>query len=68
MSAPGQLTTSRASSAPGSRHADVAQPVVERPQVGLLQVAQREVLAVRDAHVEVEVALDVGERAELLRR
>ena len=50
----------------GLRHADVGQPVVERPQVGLVQVAQREVLAVRHADVEIEVALDVGEPAELL--
>ena len=50
----------------GLGHADVVQPVVERPDVGLVQVAQREVLAVRDADVEVEVALDVGEGAELV--
>ena len=50
----------------GFGHPDVVQPVVERPDVGFGQVAQREVLAVRDADVEGEVALDVGEGAELI--
>ena len=50
----------------GLRHPDVVQAVVERADVGLAQVAQRQVLAVRDADVEPEVALDVGERTELI--
>ena len=50
----------------GLGHADVVQAVVQRAEVGLVQVAQRQVLAVRDADVEGEVALDVGEGAELV--
>ena len=49
-------------------HADLGEPVVEAAEVGLGEVAQREVLPVRDADVEVEVALDVGEATELLGR
>src|SRR5262249_27246315 len=48
------------------RHADVVQPVVQRTQISFLQIAQRKVLPVGETHVEVEVALDVGERTELL--
>ena len=65
VSAPGQATTSRDSSAPGS-----AMPMADSRwwssgQLALGQAAEHEVLAVGDAHVGAELALDRGEGPEL---
>ena len=48
-------------------HVVLAQAVVELGELLLGEAAQHEVLAVRDADVDVEVALDLGEPAELVR-
>ena len=61
MSAPGQRHDVACELGAGLGHADLDEPVVEAAQVGFGEVAQHEVLAVRDADVEREVALDVGE-------
>ena len=66
VSAPGQATTSRDSSAPGSAMPMARQPLVEQRQLALGEAAEHEVLAVGDAHLGAELALDRGERPELV--
>ena len=48
-------------------HVVLAQAVVELGELLLGEATEHEVLAVRDADVDVEVALDLGEAAELVR-
>ena len=61
VSAPGQATTSRASSAPGSAMPICVQAVIELRELFGGQVPEGEVLAVGDPHVDPEVANDGGE-------
>ena len=65
VSAPGQATTSRASSAPGSAMPRSVEAGEERGQLVLGEVAEHEVLAVGDPDLEAELAGDRGEAAEL---
>ena len=52
----------------GARHADLVETVVERTQLVFRQIAEHHVLAVRQANVGAELALDTGKVTELIRR
>ena len=49
-------------------HADGREPVEQARELLFGEIAEGEVLAVRDANVEAELTLDRGQRAELIRR
>ena len=66
VSAPGQATTSRASSAPGSAMPMASRRSYSVGQLLLGEAAEHEVLAVGDAHLGAELPLDRGERPELV--
>ena len=65
MSAPGQATTSRAELGARLRHVDRLESQVEVGELVVGEAAEHEVLAVGDAHLDVEVAADRGDAAEL---
>ena len=52
----------------GLGHADLGEPGVQRGQLVLGEAPQHEVLAVGDAHLDAEVALDLRQAAELVGR
>ena len=66
VSAPGQATTSRASSAPGSAMPMAARRWCRSGSWSCGQAPEDHVLAVGDPHLELEVPLDGGQGPELV--
>ena len=68
MSAPGQATTSRTSSAPGWAMPIAIEPLEQQRELLLGQIAEHDVLAIASTGPRAELTLDRGERAELIGR